>query len=129
MTEKNYSFTTKINGDLFTIRGDNSEEFLNNVLKADEAIGALLELQKAITNGKLPKAKSVEDLRPKPASEPNPFENKYESIKEKDMEELFCTHGQMVHRNGISKTTGKPYNAMFCPEPITENKCKPVFIN
>lgn len=31
MTEANYSFTTKLNGDLLTVRGASFEEFANNV--------------------------------------------------------------------------------------------------
>lgn len=42
MTEANFSFTTKINGDLFTIRGNSTEEFASNLQSVTPSLGALL---------------------------------------------------------------------------------------
>ena len=45
MTEANYSFTTKTNGDLFTVRGNTIDEFVNNLVDAHAAHGAVRSLQ------------------------------------------------------------------------------------
>ena len=38
-----------------------------------------------------------------------------------------CVHGARIFRQGISKTTGKPYAFWACPTPQgTPNQCKPV---
>lgn len=44
--ESNISYTTKINNDLFTVRGDNYDEFVNNAMQfaSIPAINALLSL-------------------------------------------------------------------------------------
>ena len=45
MTEANYSFTTKLNGDLFTVRGNTIDEFVNHLVDAHAALGAVRSLQ------------------------------------------------------------------------------------
>jgi hypothetical protein len=45
--ETPYSFTTKLNGDLFTVRGTNPDEFLNNIKDALDVIESLKVLQTA----------------------------------------------------------------------------------
>ncbi len=51
-TEANYSFTTKLNGDLLTVRGDSADEFFNNIEYLDSdilaAIGRLQEAVRAV---------------------------------------------------------------------------------
>ena len=38
-----------------------------------------------------------------------------------------CMHGARIFRQGVSKTTGKPYAFWACPTPQgTPNQCKPV---
>ena len=40
-----------------------------------------------------------------------------------------CIHGDMTFREGVSKTSGKPYRAFFCPAPKgTPNQCAPEFL-
>lgn len=38
-----------------------------------------------------------------------------------------CAHGAMVWKQGVSKSTGKPYSGFFCPSSDRNNQCKPVF--
>lgn len=38
-----------------------------------------------------------------------------------------CAHGAMVWKQGVSKTSGKPYSGFFCPSSDRNNQCKPVF--
>lgn len=44
MTEANFSFTTKINGDLFTVRGNTIQEFMQNVESARTAVASVTSL-------------------------------------------------------------------------------------
>lgn len=44
MTEANYSFTTKINGDLFTVRGTSHKEFQTNLAEACDGLTVTTEL-------------------------------------------------------------------------------------
>lgn len=38
-----------------------------------------------------------------------------------------CRHGAMVYKQGVSKTSGKPYSGHFCPSSNRADQCKPVF--
>ena len=45
--ESNFSFTTKVNGDLLTVRGDSIEEFTFNAGELASSLQAITELQEA----------------------------------------------------------------------------------
>lgn len=45
MNEATYSVTIKVNGDLFTVRGNNYDEFVENVTAAKSAVGFIKALQ------------------------------------------------------------------------------------
>jgi hypothetical protein len=45
MNEATYSVTIKVNGDLFTVRGNNYDEFVENVAAAKSAVGFIKALQ------------------------------------------------------------------------------------
>lgn len=47
MTEARFSFTTKVNNDLFTVRGDTIDEFVSNLEESVAAVTAVNELQEA----------------------------------------------------------------------------------
>lgn len=36
-----------------------------------------------------------------------------------------CQHGERVFREGVSKKTGKPYKAWYCPNPNRDAQCAP----
>lgn len=38
-----------------------------------------------------------------------------------------CRHGAMVYKQGVSKTSGKPYSGHFCPSSNRADQCKPEF--
>ena len=48
MTEARFSFTTKINGDLLTVRGDSIEEFDNNIGELATSLQGVTDLQEAV---------------------------------------------------------------------------------
>lgn len=39
-----------------------------------------------------------------------------------------CNHGQMEFKEGVSKSSGKPYKGWFCPSSDRNDQCKPQFI-
>lgn len=48
MSESTFSFTTKLNGDLLTVRGDTVEDFANNAEDLISKLGVINELQEAV---------------------------------------------------------------------------------
>ncbi len=38
-----------------------------------------------------------------------------------------CDHGEMKWREGVSKSSGKPYKGYFCSAPQGANQCPPQF--
>jgi len=48
------------------------------------------------------------------------------AISSDEPEPLPCSHGQMVERSGFSRSTGKPWRGMFCPEKV--RGCKAVWL-
>lgn len=48
MSEAKFSFTTKLGGDLLTVRGDSIEEFDKNVAELPYSIAGIAALQEAV---------------------------------------------------------------------------------
>jgi hypothetical protein len=40
----------------------------------------------------------------------------------------YCSHGEMVFKSGVAKSSGKPYKGFFCPSDDRDEQCKPEFI-
>lgn len=59
MNEATYSVTIKVNGDLFTVRGNNYDEFVENVTAAKSAVGFIKALQGGNVAVAAPSATSV----------------------------------------------------------------------
>ena len=133
--EAMFSFTIKINGDLFTVRGNTIEEFKSNIVAADSAIEMLGQLQgapmavigarqnvKAAVNGEsvssvktatLPNYNFLEDVE-------EAIESSDETVTDEAVEEITinsstrsCKHGERKYIEGVSKR-GKPYKGYFC---------------
>ena len=112
-TEAPISFTTKINGDLFTIRGDDPGQFMARleafimfptVKSFVDGFNGDNSVPEAIANA-FPDATVVNDTSGLPT----------------------CTHGQRVFRKGTGAKG--PWQAWFCPAPKgTPDQCKPVFV-
>ena len=113
------SFTTKINGDLFTIRGDDPATFLTRL----EAFNMFASVSNFIAqyNGE----------EPVPAVIANAFpEAKIVPQNTGDAGSPSCSHGPRVYYKGTNKSSGKPYTAWFCssPDKNDPNKCPPVWV-
>ena len=139
-TEASYSYTTKIAGDLFTVRGDSIAEFKNNmdsaVFEAQflvDAVGAIQAVGHLI-----PIATPLPVAAPAPAPAaafpppanfnpaPAPVWAAPPAAAPAGKQ---CVHGERQFRSGVSASTGKPWSAHFCPTPKgTPDQCAPEFI-
>jgi hypothetical protein len=118
-SEANYSLTIKVNGDLFTVRGDNADAFQQNLVFARDVIADVEALQ-AAASGKgharvleqaFPTAQPVyaDDPFAEPAPRPT-APNAFNGLATSPT----CSHGPMKHMpSGVSKKTGKPYAAFW----------------
>lgn len=140
-TESNFSFTTKVNGDLFTVRGDTVEEFKANLRDAVtlEALDYAKALQEhahgqqqpttaqAVANvqAAFPGAQVVEE---RPAPQPvQQFPSVAPTAQGGPDPKMVCKHGARVQRTGVSARG--PWTAYFCPTPKgTPDQCKPNFV-
>jgi hypothetical protein len=116
MNEARYSVTIKINGDLFTVRGDTAEEFAENVSKAHSVIDAVKGLQ---ANSGTPVAQPTAAPVTKPA--PVGQQALVNAFGDMDLYNVqvssghTCPHGARVYKSGTNKA-GKPYKGWYCPQ-------------
>lgn len=131
-TEANYSFTTKINGDLFTVRGDTHEAFKQNI---DNAIfaslpGSCMALQEAVNNeaaltNAAPLVQATTPIvQQAQAATPGVVSTTVETVQDRwgnswtyglpQAPALPDGRGQYVLKQGRSKA-GKPYKGWFDP--------------
>lgn len=129
MTEANFSFTTKIGGDLFTVRGSTVDEFKENLVASivnelgdhikglQESLGHNVTPQSAHeTAAKYLGAVATGTATPSPApkatgSSPTPV----------------CKHGSMSGRSG--QGAKGPWKAWMCPSPKgTPDQCEPQWV-
>lgn len=127
MTEARFSYTTKIAGDLFTIRGDTYTEFSDNVNEVlDKAQDIAERLAQVAALGAATALVSVPQdnvIRPdvpqwqQPAAPPAP------AVQPNAAAGHVCKHGEpAVYRSGTSKNTGKPWAGYFCARD-RNNQC------
>lgn len=147
-TEAPFSFTTKVDGDLLTVRGEDFAAFAANlgsllnvpavsrlvaVLNGEHPITeqhAVANIQQAlggtVVSAPVPVAPVVAPVQPQfapvqPPVQPSTVPSQAPS----------CQHGAMkLIPGGISKKTGKPYNAFWaCQWPNRDEQCQAVFPN
>ena len=115
-TEAPISFTTKINGDLFTIRADDPGSFLSRLeaFNMFPTVAALI----ALYNGEEPVPAVIANAFPGTKAVPN--DAPAQGVPT-------CSHGPRVHRTGVGKNG--PWTAWFCnTDKDDPSKCKPVFV-
>lgn len=141
-SESNFSFTTKIAGtDLFTVRGDTYDEFLQNLTLAGSVSGiatlinhldgsattpvgnteAAINLVQATFPGStvIDAGAGFSPVPPAPAAWDQPMAPPASPARG-------CPHGEMIKRTGTS-AKGE-WRAFFCPTPKdTPGQCAPVF--
>lgn len=142
MSEAPFSLTTKVNGDLLTVRGNSIEEFANNLAELEDSV-VTWEMIFAIQNKAKPmstaevarafNATVVPDplaskpvppapVRPERNYGPPPVSNAPTGVAPS------CVHGPMRFvKGGVSKATGKGYPAFYaCTHQVKEEQCKSV---
>jgi hypothetical protein len=139
-TEATYSFTTKVNGDLLTVRGDTKDEFALNLanLHDDQVLIEMIsslqqkfkptsvaEIQAAFNGTVIPDPLASKPTPPAPVRpagfSPMPSNAPTGVVP-------MCEHGPMRFvKGGMSKTTGKGYPAFYsCSMPKGQSQCKSV---
>lgn len=133
-SESNFSYTTKINNDLLTVRGDSFDEFLKNLIGAASvpAINHLISvLDGTIVSAQAdPVAEAVQVVTNSLGATPvDPFGGSFEPVTPPvaaKAGDRTCSHGVMVKRTGA--TDKGPWRAYMCPTPKgTPDQCKAIF--
>lgn len=142
MSEAPFSLTTKVNGDLLTVRGNNLEEFAHHLAQLDDSVAvwelisgiqgkakpmSTAEVARAFNATVVPDPLATKPAPPAPVRPernygPPPVSNAPTGVAPS------CVHGPMRFvKGGISKATGKGYPAFYaCTDPVKENQCKSV---
>ena len=117
-SEARYSITIKINGDLFTVRGDTPEEFATNVESATALILSVRTLQRNATHESetalAKNASAVEVPFPEPVQQAAMNGDLYNTVFPAAAGN-FCKHGARNYKEGFNKA-GKPYKGWYCPQ-------------
>jgi len=135
--ESNFSFTTKINGqDLFTIRGDDYDEFLRNAALAGSvpAVSHLINLldgSAPITEQAINTVQSVFPGSTVITSAPvaaTAVATAPSAVATDSGGGKSCAHGRMTAKQGTGKD-GKTWRGYMCPAPQgATDKCKNIYI-
>lgn len=138
MSEANFSFTTKLNGDLFCVRGNSAEEFAQNLtaVVTGELFDFCLAFQEAATAANKPQnkteqvAREVLGARPAAPVAPRPTPAPQPAPKPQGTTPT-CSHGEMQWKEGVSgpnsKNPGTPYRMWACPSSNRAEQCKPIW--
>jgi len=120
MNEAKYSLTIKINGDLFTVRGDTAEEFSQNVTNAHAIVDAVKALQ-AFSGGVAVAPKVAQTTPTYTAPVVSGEQAIVNTFGEMDLYNVqvsnphSCPHGARQYKQGVNKA-GKPYKGWYCPQ-------------
>lgn len=127
-TESNFSFTTKVNGDLLTVRGNTLEEFRANLDAAPNIITLVQRLSDAASGNYAKVAATVPaavaQTFPAATQVADPFESA--TAVNAVASAPTCAHGARKHSTGTSKA-GKAYNGWFCQSRDRDNQCAPIW--
>lgn len=115
--ESMFSFTSKINGDLFTIRGNTGDEFAANLVWTTDNFDRIIEHVTAIQAAGNAASLVNTASAPVPQAAPPqpPVANAATSF-----DGPACKHGEPAKyvAAGVSKKTGNPYRAFYaCARP------------
>ena len=118
-SEAPISFTTKVNGDLFTIRGNDSAEFVEHAMQAPVLIEWCKKIQEAANGLSAAPVPAQAPAAPAPVTTPVVAPSQPQQAHT-------CQHGPMVFRT--SKPGADPWKGWFCPLPKeTPGRCKTVY--
>lgn len=127
-SESNYSFTTKIGNDLFTVRGDDFATFIANLASA-EAVPGVHHLVDVL-NGVVPSNISAEvaAVAAVTSAFPDSTVTSAPAIPNASIGGRSCAHGKMTPKQGTGKD-GKIWRGFFCNAAQgAPDKCKNIYI-
>lgn len=136
-SEAAFSFTTKVGGDLFTVRGNSAAEFKTNLEAAVTAdlityATAVQEAAAGINAVDLAKQHLGATVQPAAPSTPNPWQQPAQAAPAAPANGPTCAHGAMTYKEGVAgpnaKTPGKPYKMWACPSRDRSDQCKAVWV-
>lgn len=122
--EAPFSYTAKIHGELFTVRGDDAESFLNNLAWAATNIGQIVEATNlisatSITNEVMHRVPiqatatgvaAASNAWAQPAAPAAP-----PAFTQASVPAPTCNHGPRTAKSGVGPKG--PWRAWFCPAP------------
>jgi hypothetical protein len=131
MTTENWKLQVSMkatNGDLINVRANTADElsvllegiadYSHQVAATSKAIAAAYTVLPLATGG------TTQDTAQQPSFVPTQAQP--QSATAGGMSTPTCVHGARIFRQGVSKTTGKPYAFWACPTPQgTPDQCKP----
>lgn len=112
-------------GDMINVRANTADELsvlLEGIGDYSTQIAATQQKVLVAYNvNPLSTTSSTTNTAPRPSSSPTPISPTTGTAAPT------CVHGTRIRREGVSKTTGKPYAFWACPTPQgTPDQCKPV---
>jgi hypothetical protein len=130
MTVENWKLQVSVkspNGDLINVRANTADElsvlleglsdYSTQIAATSKAVSAAYTVLPLSTGG------STQDTAPASYSAPAQAQP---ASPMGGLSNPTCVHGARVFRQGVSKTTGKPYAFWACPTPQgTPDQCKP----
>lgn len=123
-TEAPFSFTTKINGDLFTVRGVDAADFARNLEWATEKINEIVTRVASIqAAGHAAPAVNTGTPAATPQATPSQWNAPSAPAPSAPAAGPLCEHGlpAKLIPAGLSKKTGQPYRAFYaCGQPRGE---------
>lgn len=130
--ESNFSYTTKIGNDLYTVRGDNYDEFLSNLV-ASGTVPAIRHLLDVLDGSSVasPDTAAVAAVAASLGGSVvnDPFGGTFDPVPPQggaSAGDRTCSHGVMIKRTG--QGAKGEWRAWFCPTPKgTADQCKPQF--
>ena len=129
-SESTFSFTTKVNGDLFTVRGDDFDSFLKNIMSVSNVTG-IQSLVDAI-EGKVTESAAIAAMQAAMGATVIQAPTAFTPVAPPTIAstppvgEKTCVHGVMVKRTG-NGAKGE-WRAFFCPTPKdTPDQCQAQF--
>lgn len=130
--ESNFSYTTKVGNDLYTVRGDDYDTFLANLIASANvpAVRGLLDLLDGNTAAEPSMDVATAALSALGATPvTDPFAGSFAPVAPPvgaSAGDRTCSHGVMIKRTG--QGAKGEWRAWFCPTPKgTADQCKPQF--
>jgi len=122
MTEAPFSMTTKLDGQLLTVRGRTVEEFNANAAELAANLSGVKALNAAVgvAGGAAPRAAAAAPAKKNYQARQAQAAKPAGAVPRTSAE---CAHGELVYSEWGENRYGKPYQAFKCPVPYKDPEC------